>query len=280
MKIFFQLILLASLYGCVTSEFHITKSQRKIDATSIKQMTIAIENNPEYFLSNVILDTLGIAHEIDSLGFNYSIEQGGYNLNDRVYFWLKIIRYNDSILSFSASPFFWRVPGAYVGIYNRFLKSAGWTITKHGFNNKYFNYEVTVLPMNPIPLVDYKHKATIDSLMTPYTGYEYVNYDLLKSKWNEKRVGKITSKLKEDAQRFENIASKLSNDELFYLLNGINPSTRAYTIKFLKCNKHELTDKEKTLITKLINKSPPIKGIYAGSDIITDFNLTDLIQCK
>jgi hypothetical protein len=264
MKNIFHLLIILTLLGCSPSRYFIAEPLIEEDAISIQQLTNSISNNPDYFLSKLTLDTNGLAHYKDSLGYNFSIETGGYKLNDRVYFWLSIIREGDSLFSLSASPFYWTIGGKWQGNYDKIYKSAGWTKIKYEFDDKYYNFQSTTKPINNYSLINSKYKNSIDSLMTPYFDYVYHFPD-----FNESNI---------DYLKFKHIANKFSNDELLYLLNSINPATRAYTIKYIKYNNFEYNENIKNKIEELLYKSPKVKTMFA--DIVDYSDLKKLIDCK
>lgn len=112
------IILFILIVGCTRVCRSQNKSTREVDRIAVKELTENLEHNPQLFLSKVSLDTHGLAHDVDSLGFNYSLESGAYRYNDQIYFWLQIVRLNDSIVSFSANPFYWKIKQIKNGAYN------------------------------------------------------------------------------------------------------------------------------------------------------------------
>ena len=96
---------------------------------------------------------------------------------------LDIIKQNDSLISFKASPLYWTVGGKWERKYDQIYKSNDWSKEKYGFDDKYYNYEATIAPTNDISIADSKFKLSIDSLMTPYYDYVYSPaYNLRKKK--------------------------------------------------------------------------------------------------
>jgi len=264
MRLSFQLVALLVLFGCNSGRPLITKSIINDDAILINQMTEAIDKRPDYFLSNLKNDTLRLAHDIDSLGFNYTIESGAYKLNERVYFWMKIIKKNDTLISFSADPFYWTIGGRWESVYNNIYKSAGWNKDKNRFIKKYFNYSATLLPLETLSLNQSKNLNEINMLMTPFGDHVY-------------RTGSSDYSIL-DYKKFEKIASKFDDDELYYLLNSINPATRAYTAKYIKCNRKQFSERIKIMIEKLLKESTKFANTY-GSIMFYD-DLSELIKCE
>jgi hypothetical protein len=266
MKIIFSILAILTFWGCTpSSRIVITDSSLEDDAVIIRQMTESISDNPNYFLSNLTLDTNKLAHHIDSLGFNFTIESGGYKVNERIYFWSSIIRQNDSVISFMASPFYWTIGGIWERKYDQIYKSADWKKEQYGFDDKYYNFEASINPIGDLSIHDSKYKKSIDSLMTPY--YDYVYYP------------PFNPIIKPNKKRFDRIISKLSDKEILYLLNSINPATRAYTINYIKCDsKNDFDNDIMMQVKKLIQESPKVKSMFA--DIVMYVDLETLTDCK
>lgn len=267
MKYILIILSIFIFFGCTPgSRILITDSNLENDAVIIQKMTSSISDNPNYFLSNLTLDTNKLAHHLDSLGFNFTIESGGYKVNDRVYFWLNIIRQNDSIISFVASPFYWTIGGKWQRKYDQIYKSTGWLKEQYCFDNKYYNFEATLYPISDITIENSELKKSIDSLMTPY--YDYVYYP------------PYNPIIKPNKIRFDRIISRISDKEILYLLNSINPATRAYTINYIKCeNKREFDFAIKKQIEKLTHESPRVKSLVTH-DIIMYLNMKEISDCK
>jgi hypothetical protein len=102
--------------------------------------------------------------------------------------------------------------------------------------------------------------------MTPYYDYVYYpSYNLI---------------TKSNRTRFERIISKLSDKEILYLLNSINPATRTYTINYIKCDsKREFDIAIKKQIEKLTYESPRVKS-FVTDDIMMYLNMKEISDCK
>ena len=186
------------------------------------------------------------------------MESGAFHFNDKIYFWLNIIRENDSIISFSAEPFHWKTGGPIAGeVYNKIYKNAGWEINKDEFIRKIYNYQATTLPATQEFLYRPINTASIESLMTPFTDYIYPSECL--------------------EMTFNNILPDLNNDDLLFLLHSINPVTRAIVIKYILCSGNNFTSKIDNRVKYLLNTSPTLRTRHG---CFVNYNtLSSLVKC-
>jgi hypothetical protein len=246
------------MMGCTTIYKLHNKTEIEANSISINGLTEEIKDDPHLFISKISLDTNHLDHNIVLLGFDFSLESGAFHYNDKIYFWLEIIRKKDSIISFTAEPFHWATGGPTAAeVYNSIYKKAGWKINKSGFVIKTYNYKATTLPLTIDFSFNQKNTESIDSLMTPFTDYIYPSECLEKT--------------------FYRILPYLNNDDLQLLLHCINPVTRAIVIKYILCSGNKFTSKIDNWVEYLINTSPTLRTIYGS--FISYRTLSSLVKC-
>lgn len=224
------ILLFGLLVGCTPIYYLNNKKQILDNDNEIKILTDLINKNDyRTFLSRLKINNELIYHGKDTLGFNYFRQNDHRCLNDEICFSTSLIMYNDSILSISINPSFFRIRPIISNHYKKTLKKCGWTHEhKNYFKSKYCNYSSSTIPLTDNDL-NFKPKVNshLDSLMSPL--------------YQDNKSGYL---------------SKLTADELYYLMHSINPSVRTSVIKYIKCNKIKTTNSIDQW-TKIIIKNSP-----------------------
>jgi len=234
------------LYSCSINSTLSKIEQFQKDKQSLKEITDIFNKKPIMFLSELKRDTINLAYHFDSLGFGFFLEQGHYKYKERIYFSIIKVIKNDSTIGFSIKPFYWNIGRS--GAYDQIYKQEGWRTEKNGeFKKKYYNYSATTNPINS-NLIDYSvGKSNLISFMSPLNG-------IILYYGPEHRTD----------EAFDTLIVKLTEQEIYYLLNSPNPITRVRIIKICKEKNIKLSDDINKWIDELIENSPRIKTQYGS----------------
>jgi len=126
------------------------------------------------------------------------------------------------------------------------------------FKEKIVNYNSTIMPIASGEKLQQIADATLDSLMSVHFDYIYPTY--------------IHSSI------FNRVKQNLTEDDLFYLLHSINPSTRIMVMHYMLCSKRTYSNTTNHWIDYLINNSPAVLTQYGC--IREDMSVVDLVKCE
>lgn len=251
-----------SFIGCTPIYYIFNKSEVDSNRVAISELSEIFKKRPLEFLKRVKLDTVLLAHDIDSLGFGFVIEKGTYRYNNQISFGMQIIRKDDSVYSYSVEPFVGHVFLDGVNLYKPNYEKAGWRLKDWDtFYDRFYNYDFTTLPVTFNSHYKPNIHHIINYLMTPYSGYT-IEYEI-----KSLRLKDI----------FNSISQSLNQDDIYYLLHSLNPATRAIVIKFVKCSKDTFNDEINNRIDFLINNSPQVRT-HSGCFIEYE-DLAKIVKC-
>lgn len=249
--------------GCALTYKLSNKDKLQSDRIAIEKLNNLFENRPLEFLEEIKIDTNYFAHEIIPLGFSYRYESGGFRYNDQIYFWCKIIRLDDSIISFSATPFAWSLGPSGWAAYSSIFEEYGWR-KKGRFSNQFvdriYNYQSTVKPITSHSIVKPNNITLIDSIMSPHYGVIY-------------QEGPTQS-------YHEQIVNSIAHDDatIYYLLHSLNPVTRMLAIRNAKFLDINITESTRKRIQYLLESSPKLRTKYGS--IVNSSDLQSLVDCN
>jgi hypothetical protein len=250
-------LLAALLGGCGTLYSAQHREEMEASRQTIRRLTELIDKEPLRFLAEVTVQTNGLAHDIDALGFDHTLETGAFRHNNEIWFWMMIVRRDQEVTSYAVEPWFPGGPGraaAYAGLF----EEAGWKARRGDrFEWKYHAYQTTIRPVD-FPAQD---RPALARLMSPYTGHIVP-------------TGPAPDPLRDD---FEVAAAQLDAAGLAYLAHALNPATRALAIHHLRCGGQENTPELRTWIDRLL--ADPTKFRTAWDDIEEEKDLRELIRC-
>jgi hypothetical protein len=262
LSIFSIALLFLLISGCAFTYELCNKGELQSNRLVIERLNNLLTNQPLNFLSELKLDTIHLAHDIIPLGLDYTYESGAFRYNDQIYFWCQIIRQGESIVSFSTSPFAWKLGPSGWAAYSSIFEEYGWekkSYFSNDFENRTYNYQATLVPVAGAPLR--RHNiSSIDSIMSPYYGVIF-------------KVGPTQS-------YHETIVKSFAVDDstIQYLLYSQNPVTRMLAIRNINCSNINVSETTRNRMQYLIKSSPKVKTIYA--DMLNSSDLQNLIDCN
>jgi hypothetical protein len=236
MKFGIPILFLLFLTSCTPIYLIINKQNVKENDKQICDLTeLIMKDDYKSFLSKLTINNDLIYNDKDTLGFGYYRDVDHRCLNDEICFGTNTIRHNDSIISMTVYPSFFRIKPIIAGHYKRKFKKSGWKIKRgYGFNfeEKIYGFHNSTLPISDTNFT-YRPKPdlNIDSLMSP---------------------------LAYNSKYFNCIKDSLTENDLLYLLHSISPSTRLIVAKHIKCKNIKIDIKTEEWIRTVIEHSPQL----------------------
>jgi hypothetical protein len=257
MKFGFTILLLLLLTSC--TPIYLAKNRQKVkdNDQQISDLSNLIWNDDyQSFLNKVTINNELIYNDKDTLGFGYYRDVDYRCYNDEICFGTHIIRSNDSIISMTVYPSFFRIKPIIAGHYKRKFKKAGWKFKKgygYNFESKICGFQNSTIPVSDTAFT-YRPKQNpcIDSLMSP---------NVNKSKC------------------FDRIKDNLTENDLLYLLHSINPWTRLTVVKHIKCKNIQTSYKTTEWMNYVIKTSPQFKTMLSRC-IMADKPIEYFLDCK
>lgn len=256
------IMLLLSLDGCSLIYYIANKSEVDSNRVLIYELSEIFKKRPLEFFNKVKLDTICLAHDIDSLGFGFVIERGTFRYNKYISFGIQIIREDDSIYSYSIEPYVGYPVMIDGDLYVPNYEKAGWKIKDYNnFYERYYRYDFSILPVNYNYEREINKNPMFKYLMSPYSGYIILN-----------EPGHF-----ELQNIFNELKNRLGQDDIFYLLHSLNPATRAIVMKYIKCSGKTFNQEIQSFVDILINTSPNVHSL--SGCFLEDEDLKDIIKC-
>jgi len=245
MKGEFAILMLLFLTSCTPIYTLQHKEKVKNNDVQLRELSALItDKDYKLFIDRTAINNHVVYNSIDTLGFGYFMYNDERCLNDEICFWTQVLKYNDSIVSISTAPSFFRIKPAIEWHYQRMLKRMGWISTGDycRFENKICNFQSSTLPIEDNAFTYRpKYNPTMDSLMSAHT-----------------------------TVALSRIKSRLSENDLLYLLHSNNRWTRVQVIRYIKCNNIQISLQTAEWMNYVIKNSPRLPVKYSQCLIGTE----------
>lgn len=236
---------LCAFWSCSSLYILANKEEFISDTTALNTICETLSTDHNDFLRKLKNRENDIVYDSIDLGYSYKYSSGGYRYEGSINFYIEKIYHNDTIISFSATPMFFRVrPILYTNFKKLYCKYGFvYSDERDMFMPKYTSYTKTTTPIFNVSRIkipdETRNNDLYKHIMSPYSRF---NYDAFN------RVDTLKNELGSN-----NMLSVIDN-----LLYSMNPVTRLHACEFIMRHSKHFAPDYLEIANTIISETPEI----------------------